>query len=200
MTIRAVSLLFSLFLFAMGSESEKGAAAADRFVRNMHVKKNISMQRKMPKGYEYLTDLIKTIETEKPLLTISYLTSSSVPVASHLGFSRSMRKLTDTMRVDGRMCMRGIEGGNFESFAMHLMTKLDEDGDDSLGLELCPELFEDLNITRVPTYVISVCSNKHKHIEECTPKYFIGGDASLRFMMEKLSEENPYFKDLYEAL
>jgi hypothetical protein len=189
-----------MFICAAGSESQRGAAAAERFARTVHTTCNDHIQRKMPKGYAYLADIIKSIETEKPLLTISYLTSSSVPVGSHLSFSRSIRKLNDSIRIQGKMCMRGIEGGNFQTFVMNLMTKLDEDGDDSLGLELCPELFEDLNITRVPTYVISVCSDRHKHIEECTPKYFIGGDASLRFMMEKLSDQNPYFKDIYEAL
>ena len=103
---------------------------------------------------------------------------------------------------DGKLLYdaNGIESKSFGPFVSKVMTRLNEDGDDEMGISLCPDLFEDLNVTGVPAYVIGVCENAYKHPEECNAKYIVRGDAGLKFIMEKLSDVNPYFKDIYEAL
>jgi len=192
---------FLLFVFSYSKDLEEGRHSAERLVKEINTEKIDEFRYKyLPKEYSYLPDLIKKINSSQPILTINFLTSSSVPLSSHISFSNYSRKLKKEFNVQTKMCMIGIESNDFSEFISSLMQKLNDSGDNELGIDFCPQIFEDMNLTRVPAYVISVCPDSYTHPEECDKKYIIRGDVSLKFALEKLSESNEYFKDMYEAL
>jgi len=202
-----IFLLLSCFLFGQANSAKEGRVRAEALLKNT-TPRTVPIQEKMktiryknlPPKYKYLPDLVEKIKKDEPILVINYLTSSSVPINSHLAFSRDTQTLKDNFRVSSKICMIGIEHPSFPSFVSKLMNAMSEQHEDGMGIDFCPNLFEDANVTRVPAYIVTVCKNKYVHPEECRVKYVLRGDVTLRFVMEKLSDQNKYFKDMYEAL
>lgn len=183
------------------NEVKRGSESAKKLIQKFKKHSNSkSVDKLMPKEYIFLPTLIKKISDSKPELFFTYLTSSSVPISSHLSFSSQSNILNKSFRVSAEICMIGIESDGFEKFVTSVVGKLSENGVESKGIGFCPELFEDLNITRVPAFVVSVCPNSYTHIEECEPRYILHGDVTLKFALEKLSDENEYFKEMYDAI
>ena len=196
--------LLALLLLELGAGSlQDGKQSGKRFLEKISKQDVTKHQKKwLPERYKYVESIAKDIKEKQPILTITYLTSSSVPVASHLSFITEMSKLEKEFNIQSKMCMIGIESKEFPKFMTDLMQELGKMSrkQSGSGMDFCPELFERLELTQVPAYVISVCDSQTLHPEECKVRYLIRGDMSLKFMLEKLANENEYFKEFVDAL
>ncbi|HIP17867.1 MAG TPA: hypothetical protein EYG78_00840 [Sulfurovum sp.] len=201
--MRKVFLLALLLLELSASSLQDGKQSGKRFLEKISKQDVTKHQKKwLPERYKYVESIAKDIKEKQPILTITYLTSSSVPVASHVSFITEMSKLEKEFNIQSKMCMIGIESKEFPKFITDLMQELGKmpRKQSGSGMDFCPELFERLELTQVPAYAISVCDSQTLHPEECKVRYLIRGDMSLKFMLEKLANENEYFKEFVDAL
>lgn len=195
-------LVFLVSFSAMNADSAgEGAKRAKMLLQKIKIESPTSTKALvMPEKYKHIQDLADNIKEKNPLITITYLTSSSVPLSSHQSYAINAMKLMEEFNLQANMCMIGIESKKFPSFISGLMSELDTIDNFDASMEFCPELFETLDVKRVPAYAVSVCENKNLHPEECEVKYLVRGDITLKYMLEKLSEKNKYFEEFYNAL
>jgi len=203
--VHKVFLLFLLLLnFDLSASGlQDGKQSGKQFLEKIGKQDAVQHQKKwLPKRYKYVVDLSKDVKEKQPILTITYLTSSSVPVASHISFVSEMSKLEKDFNIQSKMCMIGIESKGFPDFMVELMQALGkmQGKQNGSGMDFCPELFEKLELTQVPAYAVSVCDSTTSHPEECEVRYLVRGDMSLKFMLEKLANKNDYFKEFVDAL
>lgn len=201
--MRKIFLLSLLLLELSAGNLQDGKQKGKQFLEKIGKQDVVEHQKKwLPERYKYVESIAKEVKEKQPILTITYLTSSSVPVASHVSFNSEMSKLEKDFNIQSKMCMIGIESKEFPDFMTDLMQKLGKmQGKQSGGgMDFCPELFESLELTQVPAYAVSVCDSTTMHPEECEVRYLVRGDISLKFMLEKLANENEYFKEFVDAL
>ena len=201
--MRIVFLLFILLLQLSANSLQDGKQSGKQFIEKIRKQVSVEHQKKeLPKRYKYIESIAQGVKEKQPILTITYLTSSSVPIASHVSFISEMNKLEKEFNIQSKMCMIGIESKEFPNFITDLMQELGKMKDRQIGsgMDFCPELFESLKLSRVPAYAISVCNSTTLHPEECEVRYLLRGDVSLKFMLEKLANKNEYFQEFVDAL
>lgn len=195
-----LSLCMSLTLLSADAVSDaKGRAS--QLLREIKPHASMEIQRQwLPEKYKHLPALVAEAKRKEPVLSITYLTSSSVPLNSHISYAKQSTKLKNEFNIAIKMCMIGVEYKGFEPFIAGVMSEMSRDIFSPVAMEFCPDLFESLGVDRVPAYVVSVCDKGDLHPEECKARYLIRGDISLKFAIEKLAEENQYFEEFLDAL
>ena len=159
--------------------------------------------RMLPPKYKMIKEALDEVESKRPILKILYFTSSSVPLNSSIREIKDASKLMNLFNLDAKMVLIGLESNSLRDYMNNLTNKLrglKKTQRLAAKVELAPMLFKKYKIDRVPAFAIGVCKNDLTHSEECNYKYIARGDAPLKYFLEILKDENPYFKELYEAL
>ena len=178
-----------------------GKERASQLLNNIKSQASMEIQEQwLPEKYKHLPEIVAESKRKEPVLAITYLTSSSVPLNSHISYAKQASRLKEEFNVAVKMCMIGIESKAFEPFITEVMGEISKNMYSPIAMDFCPDLFESLKVDRVPAYAISVCDRGDIHPEECKVRYVIRGDISLKYAIEKLSENNQYFKEFLDAL
>lgn len=209
LTITFLSLLFLPMAEAIDfnnikSISEKSMDKNDGFLKKLHkravanIAKNIIQTLNLVKmDKDYKIELEKGLEEnfkKEKKIYIFLLTSKSVPKSLVVNFIKGIDILNhngDDIR--GRIVFNGREKN--KPFVA-IMDDFNVTNAMNTEATINPFLFYDLNVTKVPAYVISRCPDDFKSLE-CVHDFMVKGEISFEKFLSILHTKNTKYANLY---
>jgi len=123
------------------------------------------------------------------------LISSTVPVDYLKNILIDVGVLQDkNISIETKQFTRGLSSQTFNYFnklkeaAENLPEKQKNMIVKNFKFKLNPDLFDELNVTKVPALILAECNSTPILNEDCNLKYMIRGDASLPYFFEKIKD------------
>jgi len=125
---------------------------------------------------------------------ILYLTSKSVPKSSVHNFTHGIEVLNKMGEdISGRIIYIGFKRNQP---AKEFMDDLNITNAPNSVVNINSMVFYDLDVKKVPAYVIAECPEHFKSLD-CDYKYMVKGDIPFEKFLDILNQKNTEYKDLY---
>lgn len=166
-----------------------------------NISKNIMRTLNLVKVDEkYKNEIKKALKKEfgkNKQLYIFLFTSKSVPESNVINFTKGIDVLNHNgVDIKGRIVFNGREKNKP---IQSIMNDFNITTAKNTIATINPLMFMDLNLTKVPAYVISECPEDFKSLE-CVHKYIVKGDIPFEKFLDILNTKKTEYKGLYFKL
>ncbi len=187
----AFSLLASPLVSDMSSDISERTKAIQEEYREKNINKALeTMSIEAKASYANLQKLRDDVNEKQKVLI--YLTSQTVPALSHIRITKEVARFRkEGLNIQIAPIVRGFDDSVIKyAKELHVeyskLPPLSRSGVKSATrkLKINPQMFLDLNITRVPAMITAVCNGQKISSDNCEFIYKAVGDTSLYKMSE----------------
>lgn len=144
------------------------------------------------KEYNKIKDSSKRKE-----FAIFLLTSSSVPVSIQKDYVHGMLHL-GIPDIENGIFLKGLDKKAYRFIEKSIKSFAKEKGGENFSVMFDPDIFEQLNLKKVPVMLFSLCKEHNYRPSKCETLYSIRGTANPNFFLEKIYEDNNMYKEILQ--
>jgi len=126
---------------------------------------------------------------------IFLLTSSTVPVSIQKDYVDGMLHLKAS-NIKSGIFLKGLDKKAYNFIEKSIKSFTKEKGGENFSVMFDPDIFEKLNIKKVPIMLFSLCKEYDYRPSKCEILYTIRGTANPNFFLEKIFENNEAYKTI----